>query len=136
MAVKRGLQDRVVFLDSVRRPDLAAWYRAADAFLLASDYEGMPIAVLEALACGLPVASTPVGEVPALVTPGSTGEIAAAYTAEALAEALERILSRRDRYAASACVAAVRDFTPQAVLRPLFDRLRALANQGAAAVRR
>lgn len=136
MAVKRGLQDSVVFLDSVRRPDLAAWYRAADAFLLASDYEGMPIAVLEALACGLPVASTPVGEVPALVTPGSTGEIAAAYTAEALAEALERILSRRDRYAASACVAAVRDFTPQAVLRPLFDRLRALANQGAAAVRR
>lgn len=40
----------------------AAWYRAADVFLLASDYEGMPMSVLEALASGLPVVSTPAGK--------------------------------------------------------------------------
>lgn len=130
-AAERGLQDGVVFLDSVRRLDLAAWYRAADAFMLASDYEGMPISVLEALACGLPVVSTPVGEVPALVVSGATGEMAADRTAEALAAALELLLAHRDRYADAVCAASVQAFTPSAVLGPLYDRIRSLADQRA-----
>lgn len=126
---ERGLQGRVVFLDSLRRPELGAWHRAADAFLLGSDYEGMPIGVLEALACGLPVASTPVGEVPSLVTAGVTGEIAAECSAPALADALERLLANRARYSAADCAASVAAYTPGAVLGPLYGRIRRLADQ-------
>jgi len=125
-----GLQVSVLFLGSMPPRELAAFYQAADAFLLASDYEGMPISVLEALACGLPVASTPVGEVPALVTPGITGEIAAACSADALASALEELLSHRARYTDAACAAAVQNFTPDQILAPLYDRIRSLAHQG------
>jgi len=123
-----GLQESVVFLGSMPPRELAAFYQAADAFLLASDYEGMPISVLEALACGLPVASTPVGEVPSLVTPGVTGEIATGYSADALASALEELLSHRARYTDTACTAAVQAFTPEQVLGPLYDRIQALVH--------
>ena len=128
-AEELGLRNHVAFLDSVPRTGLPPFYRAADAFLLASDYEGMPISILEALACGLPVASTPVGEVPALVIPGTTGEIAANCSAEALAGALDRILSHRGTYFSAACAKSVRAFTPGAVLQPLYGRIRSLAGK-------
>ena len=44
---------------------------------------GMPIAVLEALASGLPVASTPVGEVPSLIQNGINGQLTTAVSAAA-----------------------------------------------------
>lgn len=125
----RGLQGHVVFLGAVPPAELAACYRAADAFLLASDYEGMPISVLEALACGLPVVSTPVGEVPALVVSGVNGEMAADCSAAALAAALERLLARHPRPDPAACTASVRGFTPGVVLQPIYDRIRSLAVQ-------
>ena len=128
-AAELGIQKNVVFLDPIPQAELPPFYRAADAFLLASDYEGMPISVLEALACGLPVAATPVGEVPSIVVPGATGEIAAERSAEALAGALERILSRRGEYASAACAGSVRAFTPGAVLQPLYGRIRSLADK-------
>ncbi len=131
MVQDRKLEGRVAVFDSRPQAELAPFYRAADVFLLASDYEGMPISVLEALACGLPVVSTPVGEVPALVRPGITGELADACTADALAAALERLLARRERCSAAACAASVQPFTPAAVLAPLYDRIRKLAVAGA-----
>ncbi len=53
---RRLLGSRVRFLEGVRRNKIAELYRAADVFALASRHEMMPIAVLEALASGLPVA--------------------------------------------------------------------------------
>jgi len=60
-----SLGDRVLFPGHV--PEPAAAYRAMDVFALSSDTEQMPFSVMEAMAAGLPVASTAVGDVPVMV---------------------------------------------------------------------
>ena len=57
LARKHGLDGRVHFAGFQKNP--FAWFAKADAFVLSSRYEGFPNVVLEALACGTPVISTP-----------------------------------------------------------------------------
>jgi glycosyltransferase involved in cell wall biosynthesis len=80
-----GLGDRVLLLG--HRPDAVRVMAACDLFVLASLHEGLPVALMEALALGLPVVATKVGGIPEvvehgceglLVTPGSPAELAAA----------------------------------------------------------
>ena len=67
---------------------VAGLLSACDIFLLASAWEGSPVAVIEAMAAGLPVVATAVGGVPELVEHGVTGLLAAPGDSPALAEAL------------------------------------------------
>jgi len=50
--------------------DMPAFYRRLDGFILCSDHEGMPVALLEAMASGLPCVVTPVGGMAALIGEG------------------------------------------------------------------
>jgi glycosyltransferase involved in cell wall biosynthesis len=59
-----GLASHVQLLGAA--PDLVARYAAADVFVLSSRFEGMPNAILEACAAGLPIVTTAVGEAPAM----------------------------------------------------------------------
>lgn len=59
---RRGLKDRVHLLG--HRWDVADWYDAADIFILPSQLEGMPLAIMEAMAKGLPVIATAVSGIP------------------------------------------------------------------------
>lgn len=71
------------------RADIPEVLGGFHAFALSSIAEGMPTAVLEAMASGLPVAATAVGGVPELVEEGVTGHLAPASSPGALANALE-----------------------------------------------
>ena len=64
--------------------------------MLSSLGENMPLAVLEALCCGLPVAATDVGGVPEAV--GADGALVPAGDAEALAAAIESVLDDYGRF--------------------------------------
>lgn len=84
-----GIAERVRFLGF--QADLLGWIRAADGFVQASLWEGLPMAILEASACGLPVVATGVPGTREAVRDGQTGLLAAAQSAAALADAMLRV---------------------------------------------
>jgi len=84
-----GLDDCVRFAAPVR--NVAALLREMAFLVLPSRYEGFPNAVLEAMASGIPVVATPVGDVPAMVEDGRTGLLVPQRDAGALAAALRRL---------------------------------------------
>jgi len=89
-----GLADRVVFAGAQAPDAVALWLGAADAFVLASDFEGCPNVILEAMACGRPVVATKVGDVERMV-PAFAGILVddpedGAALAESMAAALTR----------------------------------------------
>jgi glycosyltransferase involved in cell wall biosynthesis len=81
-----GLGDRFTFLGF--RRDIPSLMAAADVFTLSSAHEGLPVAVMEAFAMGLPVVATSVGGVPQQVRDGLEGRIVAPGDPAALAGAL------------------------------------------------
>lgn len=85
-----GLTGRVHLLG--HRWDVADWYDAVDIFALPSDMEGMPLAIMEAMAKGLPVIATAVSGIPEEL--GDTGQLlpAAAQNRSALVSQLIRTL--------------------------------------------
>ena len=88
-----GILDRVRFVGGVAPSIVATWMRAADVFGLATAREGCCNAVLESLATGLPVVTTPVGDNPYYVHAGCNGIVSPVDDAPALAGALESALA-------------------------------------------
>jgi len=85
-----GLNGRVHFLGV--RADIADVLNACDLFALASRWEGTPMAIMEAMASGLPVVSTAVGGVPELVQHGYSGLLVPPDEESALRDALQQLL--------------------------------------------
>lgn len=89
LAATLGLSNRVHFLGL--RDDPAAVLQALDVFCLPSRAEGLPLALLEAQSCGLPVVATAVGGVPAALPKGA-GLVVPPECPEALAHGLQAML--------------------------------------------
>jgi glycosyltransferase involved in cell wall biosynthesis len=104
-----GLGNRVLLLG--RRDDAVRVLAACDLFTLASDNEGLPVAVMEALALGLPVVATAVGGVPEAVTDGVEGLLVPPKQPEALADALTALAADPRRRAAMGAAAQARSET-------------------------
>ncbi len=122
---------RKIDLCGVRTPEVVAKYlHGADTFVLSSAYEGMPMCVLEALGCGLPVCATDVGEVGRVVHHGINGELVSVHESEHLARGILQCIVNNDVYKGDSCTSAVQEFTPQKVLAPIFQNYRELALQG------
>ena len=96
-----GIDDRIDYPGFV--PNVEDYLTNADVFLLSSDYEALPLAVLEAMAAGLPVISTDVGGVCDIVT--DNGILLPAGDVDAMVRAMEKLYldadTRRQMAAAS-----------------------------------
>ncbi len=100
MAKNLGIEDAVTLVGRVDRASLIKEYEHADIFVLPSLFDSFPIAILEAMAAGLPVVATRVGGVPDVVEDGRTGILVNAGDADGLAAALLHLagdgIARRD----------------------------------------
>jgi glycosyltransferase involved in cell wall biosynthesis len=81
---------RVAFIPFA--PPMAGWLAGLDCFVLSSDYEALPVAILEALACGVPQVATDVGGTREAVT-SETGVLVPAADPVALAEGIVDVLA-------------------------------------------
>ncbi|MCS6840399.1 MAG: glycosyltransferase [Roseiflexus sp.] len=91
LAHELGIAQSVAFTGGTHDP--AAYLRACDAFVLPSRTEGMPVALLEAMACGLPCVATRVGGSAEVIEDGTSGRLVAPEDAAALAKALAEALA-------------------------------------------
>jgi glycosyltransferase involved in cell wall biosynthesis len=93
LARELGLSDRVRFPGWQSREELAGWYHQANLFIFPSRHEGMPNAVLEAMASGLPVIATRIAGNEELVLDGLTGTLVEPEDVESLRAGLHKLLT-------------------------------------------
>jgi colanic acid/amylovoran biosynthesis glycosyltransferase len=97
-----GLESDVTFTGALAAADVRRLYQQSDLFALAcvvvdsGDRDGMPTVLIEAMATGMPVVSTPVTGIPELVTDGENGFLVPQRDVPALAKALETLMQNKD----------------------------------------
>ncbi len=91
LAASLGLR-HVTFTGRVPQDRIAEYYADHDIYLQSPDIDNMPLSVLEAYASGLPVVSTEVGGVPAILTHGEHGLLAPADDHRAIADRILHLL--------------------------------------------
>jgi colanic acid/amylovoran biosynthesis glycosyltransferase len=91
-ACRLGLSRSVRFLGAVGQDDIREIYAAADVFCLPSFAEGIPVVAMEAMAMQLPVVTTRIMGIPELVDDDAQGLLVPPGRADALTEALERLV--------------------------------------------
>jgi glycosyltransferase involved in cell wall biosynthesis len=80
-----------------KRDDMAEIYASMDIFVSASRQEGLPLAILEAMASGLAIVATAVGEVPRVICDGVTGLLVPPELPDRLAEGIVELSCRLER---------------------------------------
>ena len=93
MARKMNLADAVSFPGFLDREQKSREFSAADIYLNTNRIDNMPVSVLEACACGLPVVSTNVGGMPFLISDGENGLLVENENVAAMVEAIKRLLT-------------------------------------------
>jgi glycosyltransferase involved in cell wall biosynthesis len=135
---RHALGRRVILTGA--RSDVPALLASADIFVLSSRWEGLPLAIIEAMMAGLPVVATRVGGVPELVVDGTTGLLVPPSNAAALAAALRRLLGDGElarRMGAAGRRKALQEFSLDRMLREtsdLYESLRGITGVGRQAV--
>jgi glycosyltransferase involved in cell wall biosynthesis len=95
-----GIEDVVTMRGHLTAAELPAVYRRARVVAIPSHNDSLPIVLLEAMACGVPVVTTRVGSMPLVVADGREGYTVDAGDREALAAGIARVFDDRDRAAA------------------------------------
>jgi glycosyltransferase involved in cell wall biosynthesis len=123
-----GLGSSVRMVGALSFTDVFRYVTAADVFVLNTAYEGLSHHLIEALALGTPVVTTPVGGNPELITDGVEGLLVGVNDVSALDAAVEKILTDsalRDRLVAAGKLRAAQFAAADAILpiKQLLERI-------------
>jgi glycosyltransferase involved in cell wall biosynthesis len=118
-----GIRDRITLLGPQTAAAIANLYHIASLVVLTSSFEGFPVVVLEALACGTPVVTTECGDTPRLLT-ANTGIVCKERTPTAIAAALNRVLQHPEAFPSEACVKTVTRYTAQTIIGQQYAEMR------------
>lgn len=129
-----GIERQVHFLG--RRDDVARLMSAADAFVLSSDWEGLPMVLLEAGASGLPIVATNVGGNGETFAPTKAHHLIAPRNAGALQSAMSAVMALPEAERRAAGTANARKIQEQFSLDVVLDRWEALYGTLGAPVKR
>jgi glycosyltransferase involved in cell wall biosynthesis len=94
----------ISILKPVKHDKIPEIINCADVLTLCSMYEGMPTVVLEAMACGVPVVSTNVGDVKKVVIDGMTGQLIRKRNPEGVKDAILKVLNNKREDYIESCV--------------------------------
>jgi len=94
---KLGLKEVVTVTGPIHsREELRYMYCSADIFLFPSHYEGFPMALLEAISCGLPCVGSDAGGIPDILDEGQCGQIIKSHSPAAISDALSFFIENKD----------------------------------------
>jgi teichuronic acid biosynthesis glycosyltransferase TuaC len=127
LARSLGVVNRVRFLGSIPHERMPEVYSAADILILASEREGWPNVLLEAMACGARVVATNVSDVPAIINDPAAGTWIQERTLPALVEGIRRVLEHPT--SRSATRAHALRFTWDATTRGQVELFRAIVDR-------
>lgn len=129
LAKELGLKDEVVFFTGLQEGEaLLDKMHRADAMLLFSRYENLPVVILEAFACGLPVISSDVGGISEHLTP-SRGILVPPLDENALVVAMDTMIDDKEKYDKEALRRYAVDHFSMQVIGKQFDMIYAQAMQ-------
>jgi len=123
VARELGIEDHVAFLGA--RRDMHELLRVFDLYVLPSLSEGMPLALLEAMAAGCPVVATNVGGVPDIIIDGYNGMLVEPRNKDALAKAIRDMMDddeKRNRFRERGRLLYERNYSAAAMTRR-YERL-------------
>jgi glycosyltransferase involved in cell wall biosynthesis len=120
--LRLNLSSQVTMLGAVNPASLVPLYQIAHALVLTSEFEGLPLVVLEALACGTPIVSTRCGETPNFLTHQS-GVISDDRTAKSIANALQQVLSNPHQYSQLACLQVAQPYSARHVVTQVYESM-------------
>ena len=134
LVAERKAAGRIHFPGHIDHEQMPSWLQACDIVAMTSWSEGMPNALVEAIACGLPAVATAVGGIPQAVRHEHSGILVEPTNVPAIAAALKRLLSHaeeREQFGRRARQIAVSEFDTRENSRRLSALLQktALAHQ-------
>ena len=109
------------FLGAMSQKEAAKYLRISDVFLLTSAFETIPLCVIEALACGLPVVTTNVGEVNRYVIDKYSGKVVEGRDPKKICNSVIEVLREREHYTVNNCVQSVMNVSARKVLLRIYD---------------
>lgn len=120
-----NLEKRVIFMGEVSPENMPEVYNCSDVYAISSYSEGDPIVVREALACGIPVVSTNVGDLKDIVSNEMLGKIVNSYNekefAEALIETIEIVKGSPEKVIKKCREVALERFTFERILKEFIE---------------
>lgn len=121
---EQGLQKQVTFHGYRSQAQLQRHFAEADVFAMASFAEGVPVVLMEAMACGVPVVAPRITGIPELVQDGISGFLTVPGDADSLAASIETLLDdpeKRNRFAQEARQVVEQHFNLETETRRLAD---------------